>query len=280
MSDNLFSSIDFVGQCLVDEERTRLFKKAINKIVKKTDVVFDVGTGSGIMAILAAQAGAKKVVAVEFDKFIAQIARNAIALNKFADVISLVTEDAKKCVFPVKTKFDVVIAEMLTTGMVEEYQVQAINNIHNQGVVGQATTFLPYKQDTHITLTNTDFTVYGLKFPMVSHLWKWHDWSNLKVKKITEPTLLNSVMFNNKIEEVFTGLISFKVKKGGIVNSVYLTSETFLADGISVKDTEALNAPMLIPIKEFTVEVGDVVNIKVGYIFGGGYNHFKVDRVE
>ena len=48
--DKAFSSVDFVGQCLVDEERTLSFQKAINKVVKKNHIVLDIGTGSGIQA--------------------------------------------------------------------------------------------------------------------------------------------------------------------------------------------------------------------------------------
>ena len=83
MQDTIFSSIDFVGQCLVDKKRTKLFQKAIDKVVQVNDSVLDLGTGSGIMAIFASKK-AKEVTAVEFDPFVASIARNHFELNGFS----------------------------------------------------------------------------------------------------------------------------------------------------------------------------------------------------
>src|SRR3989344_1440439 len=87
--DRAFSSVDFVGQCLVDNERTAAFQRIINKVIKKNHTVLDLGTGSGIMALSAAKAGAKKVYAVEFDTFVARIASKATLLNKFKEKVSI-----------------------------------------------------------------------------------------------------------------------------------------------------------------------------------------------
>lgn len=50
---------------LNDINRKRSFLTAIRQEISPDDIVLDLGTGSGIMAIAAAQAGAKKVYAVE-----------------------------------------------------------------------------------------------------------------------------------------------------------------------------------------------------------------------
>ena len=50
---------------LEDRVRTSSFIKAIRDTVRPDDVVVDVGTGSGILAVAAAQAGAKRVYAIE-----------------------------------------------------------------------------------------------------------------------------------------------------------------------------------------------------------------------
>ena len=174
--DRAFSSIDFVGQCLVDEERTRAFQKAIKEKLKKGDVALDLGTGSGIMALSAEKAGAKKVYAVEYDPFVASIAKaifkeNNININK----IALLVKDARSLTLSANTKFDVVISEMLTTGMVDEHQVTAITNLHTKGLVKPTTVFIPEKQETYVALGYANHRWLGLATPMILHLWRWHN---------------------------------------------------------------------------------------------------------
>jgi len=50
---------------LEDRVRTSRFTDAIRRTVRPSDVVVDLGTGSGVLAVAAAQAGAKRVYAIE-----------------------------------------------------------------------------------------------------------------------------------------------------------------------------------------------------------------------
>ncbi len=51
-SQPYFSMTDGVFDCLMDEERTQAFAKAIAATVQRDDVVVDMGTGSGVLAML------------------------------------------------------------------------------------------------------------------------------------------------------------------------------------------------------------------------------------
>jgi protein arginine N-methyltransferase 1 len=66
----MFESIFQHKIILADQVRMEAYKKAIQEVVKKGDVVADIGTGSGILAFFAVQAGAKKVYAVEQNEII------------------------------------------------------------------------------------------------------------------------------------------------------------------------------------------------------------------
>lgn len=279
VKDKAFSSIDFVGQCLVDEKRVSAFKKVINKVVKKNDVVLDLGTGSGIMALLAARAGAKKVYAIELDPFVAEIAMKAIKVNKLDRVVDVVVNDVRKLNLPNAKKINVVISEMITTAMVDEPQIKAINNLHDKKLIDDSTLFLPCRQVTHISLVCANFSIFGFKIPMALHLWKWHKWSNLNVVKMTDKLLLNSISFNKKNNEKFETTLTFKAKNSGRINGIHLTSKTFLTDEIFLEDTEALNAPMFVPIKEKLVKKRQNLKLKISYLFGRGYGYFKAEII-
>lgn len=60
------------------------------------DSVIDLGTGSGVLAILTAvKKCAKKVVGVEIDSATADMARRSVKMNKLDDKISIITGDVK-----------------------------------------------------------------------------------------------------------------------------------------------------------------------------------------
>ena len=75
---------------LEDTQRMTAYYDAVRKNPRafKDKVVLDVGTGSGIFAIWAAQAGAKKVYAVEAT-YMATHARKLIAANGLENVITV-----------------------------------------------------------------------------------------------------------------------------------------------------------------------------------------------
>lgn len=74
---------------LNDQPRTQRFLSAIAQVVRPGDVVVDLGTGTGILAIAAARAGARKVYAIEAGP-VGPVAKKLFAANGLADKIELV----------------------------------------------------------------------------------------------------------------------------------------------------------------------------------------------
>jgi 2-polyprenyl-3-methyl-5-hydroxy-6-metoxy-1,4-benzoquinol methylase len=74
---------------LNDKVRTDCFIEAINQTVKTGDVVLDIGTGTGVLAIAAARAGAKIVYAVEAGEM-ADVAQAIINDTEVAHKITII----------------------------------------------------------------------------------------------------------------------------------------------------------------------------------------------
>lgn len=274
--DTAFSSLDLIGHCMADVERSEAFDRAIRAVVRPHHTVLDAGTGSGLLAMFAARAGALRVVALEFDPFIAGIARENIRQNGYAEVIEVIEADARN--WPPPTHFDVVVMEMLTTGMVDEFQIQAVNNLHRQGAVNATTVFVPQRQETHAALARTQFDAYGLRMRMVRHLWK----ELLPIEKfelLSEPRVVNAIAFDRQHDEQFECDLEFDVQTDGRINSLYLASRTVLAAELSVMDTLSLNAPVVIPMAERDVQAGERIALRIAYRFGHGYGQFRADFV-
>lgn len=68
-------------------ETTKLCLEAMEDYVKDGDVIFDVGTGSGILSVAAISLGAKSAVAVDIDELAIKMANQNVSLNHMEDYI-------------------------------------------------------------------------------------------------------------------------------------------------------------------------------------------------
>ena len=164
----IWSSSDFPYMCLKDERRTRAFGDAIAHTVTPGDVVVDVGAGSGILSLFAASAGASRVYAVEVDHSLAAALRDTVALNGLDDVVTVVEGDVLDADLPVGA--DVVVAEIIDTGLLDELQVPVLNRLRERGVVAADTRLVPSRYRTEIQLVRTDNLYYGYRIVAPKHL--------------------------------------------------------------------------------------------------------------
>jgi len=107
---------------LADEARNNAFNQALKKHVKKGNLVLDIGTGSGLLAMMAKRAGADQVVACEMVPDLAQVASQVVADNKMSDVISICNKKSTslKIGDELPRKADVLVAEILDVGLLGE----------------------------------------------------------------------------------------------------------------------------------------------------------------
>lgn len=89
---------------------TSMCIRELEELVRGGMRVFDVGTGSGILAIIAARLGATDVAAVDYDKTALKVARENIDQNQVQDVITLGQSDLLK---QVDGKADLIIANII-----------------------------------------------------------------------------------------------------------------------------------------------------------------------
>ncbi|WP_160670837.1 50S ribosomal protein L11 methyltransferase [Clostridium sp. C8-1-8] len=67
-------------------ETTRMCVEALENNVKENSVVFDIGTGSGILAIVASKLGAKHVVGVDLDPVAVDSAKENVGFNNLNNI--------------------------------------------------------------------------------------------------------------------------------------------------------------------------------------------------
>jgi predicted RNA methylase len=169
----IWANTDFPYMCLKDEVRTTAFRDAIRAVVRPGDVVVDVGAGTGILSFFAAEAGAAEVHAVEIDPVSAAALRRSIELNPHvADRVRVVEGDAAAADLP--HGVDVVLAEIIETGLLDEQQVPVLNALRRRGVITAATRLLPATYVTTLELVDADHRYYGFAIAAPKHEWPFY----------------------------------------------------------------------------------------------------------
>ena len=109
---------------LQDSVRTGTYYNAVcyNASDFEGKVVLDVGTGSGILSLFAAQAGAKKVYAVECSGMV-RYARQLIRANGFENVIQVILGKVEEVEIP--EKVDIIISEPMGFLLVHERMLES-----------------------------------------------------------------------------------------------------------------------------------------------------------
>ena len=105
------------ARMLHDTRRTGDYLAAITEAVRPGDVVLDIGTGSGVLAVAAARAGARRVYAVEASD-IAEVAEHVFAANEVQDRVTLIAGWSRTIDLPEPA--DVLVAEIIGNEPFEE----------------------------------------------------------------------------------------------------------------------------------------------------------------
>lgn len=117
---------------LEDSARNDAFQEAIERVLRKLPGarVLDIGTGSGLLAMMAARAGASEVVACEMHKDLSEIAKEIVASNGYADKIKVINKKSTDLVKGVDydEKFDIIVSEILDCGGLGEGVIPSLRH--------------------------------------------------------------------------------------------------------------------------------------------------------
>jgi protein arginine N-methyltransferase 1 len=95
---------------LSDEPRIAAYRSAIGEVVRPGDVVVDLGSGSGILGLLACQAGAGRVYSIEEGGMV-EVARSVARANGFADRVVFVKGFSTRVELPEKA--DIIVCDQI-----------------------------------------------------------------------------------------------------------------------------------------------------------------------
>ena len=252
----IWSNTDFPYMCLKDEARTWAFRDAIRAVVRPGDVVVDAGAGSGILSFFAAAAGAGRVYAVEIDPVSAAALRRSIALNPaVADRIRVVEGDA--AVVDLPRPADVVVAEIIETGLLDEQQVPVLNALRRRGVITDATRLIPAGYETTLQLVTADHRYYGFEIAAPKHEWPFYasgpGWHPTSIAAASDVVTVLSVDFAaGPVDEHVSGEAVLELDPGATINAVRLAGRIGLSADHTLGPSHAVNGDKILPVAELS----------------------------
>jgi protein arginine N-methyltransferase 1 len=107
----MYSILQF-GQMIADEVRMDAYARALRHAVREDSIVLDVGSGTGIFALLACRFGARRVYAIEPDDAI-EVAREVAAANGYAERIHFIQDRVEDVKLPERA--DVIVSDLRGT---------------------------------------------------------------------------------------------------------------------------------------------------------------------
>lgn len=272
-SSPTWSSSDPVHSCLRDTVRTEAFLRAIRACVRPGDRVVEPGAGSGILTLQAAACGAR-VWAIELDPLLAGWLTTTVAINGFADRITVIHDDALRADLP--HNVDVVVAEMIETGLIDELQVPVMNAFHERGVIGPDTQLIPERYTTLVDLVGADNRFYGYQIAAPIHDWKdlrvaETGWLPVGVLPLTDQRHVITVDFCALVEPRVERRLCFTATADGTVNALRLIGVAHLLPGLNLGATNAINGDKVLRLlTPLAVRAGQPLAGMLRYEMGGG----------
>ena len=248
----MYSVYDF-GCFIANEIRTGAYVRALRNAVKPGSVVADIGTGTGIWALLACRFGARRVYAIEPNEAI-HVAKEIAVVNGFAERIEFIQKLSMQVTLP--ERVDVVISDL-------------------RGILPLFQRHLPFIVDARLRFLKPD----GVLIPQRDTMWvavveapdlyrsytaPWEDnaygldmeaarkiatntWHRGRVKPeqlLTEPKCWATLDYTLLEKPDVSGEVSLVATREGAAHGVSVWFDSELTEGVSISN--APTAPELI----------------------------------
>ncbi len=261
--------LEYHRSLIADTARCEAFHRAIAEVVRPGDVVLDIGTGTGLLAMFAVQAGASHVYALE-EGMVADLAETLFSENKMGDKITLLRGRSRDIELP--QKVDVVVSETLWNFGVGEGILRTLGDARARFLKPEGR-MVPEKmnlvlapvmtQERHQELARWNSSIFGIDVSSTYQMAK----SNM-YRMVIEPEMIlappQSVAELTLGEDPswVRGNCAFSIQKSGIVHGLGGWFDATLSPRVRLHNAPPSPAPSwkhaYLPLPEpITVEKGD-----------------------
>lgn len=228
-----FTAYD-IQACLYDVQRVRHLREAIEQTVKSGDVVIDAGSGTGLLGLLAARAGAARVYCLELNPDFRKVIEANAANNGLQDRIIVETADATTYTPP--ERLDVIVSEVISAGFFYEPQLQIINNLRRYLRTGGR--LVPRSMRNFVELIDAQEQLYELNFSFDSRFTDLDD-----DRTLTDSVSYLSVDFADEktTDPRIDQRVTVRAKTSGVANALRITYDVEFAEGVRATTPGGIN---------------------------------------
>jgi type II protein arginine methyltransferase len=136
-----------------DAPRNAAFQDAINRAVSPESRVLDIGSGSGLLAMMAARAGAAVVHSCELNPAIAAVAKDIVQANGFADRITVHGKNSRHldAEADLGGRADIIVSEIIGDDLVCEQVLPSLRDASRRLAKSNAI-FIPQAGEIRVAL--------------------------------------------------------------------------------------------------------------------------------
>ena len=263
-----FIPLQYHHNMLMDSNRMKNFKAAIDYAVFPGAKVLELGGGTGVLSWFAA-AKAEKVWCVEFNPDLVAESRRLLALNKNGHKVEVVHADAFEYLPP--EPVDVVICEMIHVAMLKEKQIEVIESFKRRYLErfgGPLPIFIPEAVIMAAQPLQQEYDFEGFNAPIMQIQELAVDLPD--TVELAQPAVYSLLDFNQPMELGIAWDGVFMIERSGTVNAMRFITKNVLAVVTERSTTiDWLNRYLALPLNEpVKVMAGDALHVQFQYRAG------------
>jgi SAM-dependent methyltransferase len=141
-----------------DHGRNSAYEAALRRAITPGCKVLEIGTGTGLLAMMAARAGASLVITCEADPAIAAVAREIIGRNGFADRIRVVGKHSTslEVAGDLGGPVDVLVSEIVSNDLLSEGALPVMEHVREAGLLRPGGRMVPLRGRVRVALASDD----------------------------------------------------------------------------------------------------------------------------
>ena len=267
-----FIPLHYHHNMLNDTIRMKGFKEAINLVVKPGAKVLELGGGTGVQSFFAAQK-AQKVYCVERNPELVSAARSFLAKNANGGKVEVIQADALHYLPP--EPVDVVICEMLHTGLLREKQMPVIDSFKKrywEKFGSPLPIFVPEASIQAIQPIEQNFHFEGFYAPTI--LFQDPCAIQERSKSLGNPEVFQLLTYAEPFSQTCHWDGEIIIAEDGQLNALRLITKNILAINMLTHSTvdwhtQYIIVPLSTPI---AVSKGDHISIRFSYQGGAPLN--------
>lgn len=251
---------------LSHRSRIAKFEQALREVVTPESYVIDLGTGSGVLAMLAARAGARRVTGVDVNCECIEYAKKAAKLNGLEDKIDF--HEGHFLDFVPDELADVVVCEMLSSMLLIEQQVpascHAVKHLLKPG--GQ---MMPEHARVWIIPVECPalwerFTTKGMTFPRVPQTVGPDETKDLAAARELITFDLSTIRKTPPVDRA----LEFTISERGVLHGIVGFFEAQLVSGVNLYMTDGWRE-LFLPIEApRVVQASESIRVHLRYVPG------------